>query len=115
MANQNNGDEEMLSRASELYLEIKDAIEMEDVQPGALEEYLKDINDYIRDISANNFPTQRRDGLTKEGILIDLENMKVRINGLLATGGRRRKSRRARRARRTRRSKRTRRSRRARK
>jgi hypothetical protein len=98
MANQINGDEEMLSEASELYSEIKDATDMDDVHPDALEEYLEMVDEYITYIRAHNFSTDRDDGLTKEGMLIDLENMRDRINGLLASGGRR-KTRRSRRSR----------------
>jgi hypothetical protein len=101
MANQNNGDEEMLSKASELYSEIKDATDMDEVHPDALEEYLEMVDEYITYIRAHNFSTDREDGLTKEGMLIDLENMRDRINGLLASGGRR-KTRRSRKSRRSR-------------
>ncbi len=99
MANQINGDKEMLTKASELYSEIKDATDMDEVHPDALEEYLEMVNEYITYIRAHNFATERDDGLTKEGMLIDLENMRTRINGLLASGGRRRKSRRSRKGR----------------
>lgn len=112
MANQINGDEEMLSEASELYSEIKDATDMDDVHPDALEEYLEMVDEYITYIRAHNFSTDRDDGLTKEGMLIDLENMRDRINGLLASGGRR-KTRRSRKSRRSRKAYRKGRSRRA--
>jgi hypothetical protein len=98
MANQINGDEKMLSKASELYSEIKDATDMDEVHPDALEEYLEMVDEYITYIRGHNFSTDRDDGLTKEGMLIDLENMRDRINGLLASGGRRR-SRRSRKSR----------------
>ena len=108
--NPTNQEDDILSKASELYSEIKDTTDMDEVDPAALEEYLEMLNDYIIDISANNFATERDDGLTKEGILIDLENMKTRINGLLRRGGRSRNTRKSRRSRRSRRSTKTRRS-----
>ena len=95
----NYNGENMLVGANLLYIKIKNFInEHEGNQSDSgfvrymLVEYLKDIDEYITDISAYEF-APRSDNLTKEGILIDLENTKVRINGLLATiGGRRRKS-----------------------
>ncbi len=93
--------EDMLIRANHLYIRIKTFIYERQVNQSNsndpfvrynLEQSLKNIDEYIRDISAYDF-APRSDNLTKEGILIDLENMKARINGLLApSGGRRRKS-----------------------
>jgi hypothetical protein len=94
----NYNGENMLVGANLLYIKIKNFInEHQGDQSNSgfvrymLVEYLKDIDEYIRDITAYNF-APRTDRLTKEGILIDLENTKTRINGLLSSGGRRRKS-----------------------
>ena len=110
----NYSGENMLVGANSLYIRAKNFVELYERNPSippdvlfTLREYLNDINRYIRDISAYNF-APRSDNLTKEGILIDLENMKVRIYGLsppnnnISTGGRRRKSRKSRRSRRSR-------------
>jgi hypothetical protein len=112
----NYNGENMLVGANLLYIKIKNFInEHEGNQSDSgfvrymLVEYLKDIDEYITDITAYDF-APRTDNLTKEGILIDLENMKVRINNLLPTiGGRRRKSRKSRKSRKTRKTRKTRR------
>lgn len=95
MANPNSYQGEgMLVGANELCIEIKEFIESDQhnsLYRGFLQDYLVEVEDYIRDIEAYDF-APRTDRLTKEGILIDLENTKTRINGLLSNGGRRRKS-----------------------
>ena len=58
----------------------------------SFQDYSLFIDEYIEDISEYNF-SPRSYNLTEDNILRTLENTKVRINGLLATiGGRRRKS-----------------------
>lgn len=95
MANPNSYQGEgMLVGANELCIEIKEFIEgnqHNSLYRGFLQDYLVEVEDYIRDIKAYDF-APRTDRLTKEGILIDLENTKTRINALLSNGGRRRKS-----------------------
>jgi hypothetical protein len=102
MANPNSYQGEgMLVGANELCIEIKEFIEIDlnnSLYRETLQEYLEMVEDYIRDIEDYDF-APRTDRLTKEGILIDLENTKVRINGLLSNGGRRRKSRKFRKSR----------------
>jgi len=115
MANPNSYQSEgMLVGANELCIEIKEFIENDPhntLYRETLQEYLEMVEDYIRDIEDYDF-APRTDRLTKEGILIDLENTKVRINGLLSNGGRRRKSRKSRKFKRTRKSRKSRKSRR---
>ena len=85
--------DDMLIHANNLCIEIKNFISMgqnDSFDDEVLRDYLVIIDEYIRDITGYDF-APRRDRLTKEGILIDLENTKTRINGLLSTGGRRRK------------------------
>ena len=86
--------DDMLIHANNLCIEIKNFISMgqnDSFDDEVLRDYLVIIDEYIRDITSYDF-APRTDRLTKEGILIDLENTKTRINGLLSSGGRRRKS-----------------------
>ena len=104
MANPINQGENMLPEANNLCIEIKNFISMghnDSFDNEVLRDYIGIIDEYIIDITAYDF-APRTDRLTKEGILIDLENTKTRINGLLSSGGRRRKSRKSRKSRKTR-------------
>jgi hypothetical protein len=109
----------MLLEASNVYLKAKKYINEgmavlgeghTFIRPHLLS-FLESIDNHIRRIREYPFEfTPRRDRLTKEGILIDLENMKARINDLLATnGGRRKKSRKTTKSRRSRRTRKSRR------
>lgn len=121
----NYNGENMLIGASKLNKDVKDYLNSlrrrsDDGYVETLEEYREDINEYIVDITSYDF-APRVDGLSKEGILKDLETNVTRINKRLISPGRVRyvRSRRSnviasgKRKRRSRRSKRGRRSRKA--
>ena len=84
--------ENMLIGASKLNKDIKDYLNSprrrsDDGYIETLKEYREDINEYIADIVSYNF-APRVDGLSKEGILIDLETNLRRINKRLISPGR---------------------------
>jgi hypothetical protein len=86
-----NGDN-MLIGANNLNNDIKSYINSVNATKDDLENYILDIDEYLRDIPPFNF-RPRTDGLTKENILINLVETKNQINTRLETmqGGRRKK------------------------
>jgi vacuolar-type H+-ATPase subunit I/STV1 len=88
----NYNGENMLYGANKLNIDIKNFINFitarrENRHPDdkhTLQEYILDIDEYIRDITAYNF-APRTDRLTKEGVLVDLSNTKKNINDLLSS------------------------------
>jgi hypothetical protein len=83
--------ENMLVGANNLNNFVKHYLDSRRFDPVALEEYKLDLEEYIRDIKDYNF-APRTDNLTKEGILIDLnENLKRITEYMEETFGGRRK------------------------